>query len=107
MKSSPRLRSFQCKIPRPRSLEGQMPHIFHNDYLSIIKCCDVFVKVKFSSRSNLSRSFHVKYLKLFMITNFVMTQCFEVYTILGSFQGQIPRSNMHNKMYALRIILFD
>ena len=61
---------------RSRSFQGQIPHIFHNSYLHLTKCWEVIVKVKFSSRSTVK----VKYLKLFMITNFVMTPCCEVFT---------------------------
>ena len=80
---------------RSGSFEGQIPHIFHNNYLDLIKCCEAFVKVKCQDH------FKVKWLKLFLIANYAITPCGEVITkvrvILRSNTKVkvISRSNTH------------
>ena len=68
---------------RSRSFQGQIPHIFHNNYLHLTKLF-VFVKQKYLSNKSICQGqiqlkikcqdhFKVNYLKLFIIASSTMT----------------------------------
>ena len=51
----------------------------HNNYLRQIKCCEAFViQLKVKCQGHLK----VKYFKLFIIANYAMTPCCEVFTMV-------------------------